>query len=89
MTEVSIDAETQSLASAVTDVFADCLAHGYSQADKELRNTVLLVAGLLADSSVYRAALCQAGLLQILLQVSTEPELQESAPEEAYFKVDY
>ena len=79
------DPDAQQLASSLTRVFEDCLEHGYSQADKELRNTVLLVAGLLSESSTYRAALCQAGLLQTLLAVSTEPELQEQAP--AYFKV--
>lgn len=46
---------------------------------------MLLVAGLLAENSTYRAALCQAGLLQTLLAISSEPELQELSP--AYFKV--
>ena len=85
--DTDIDPEAQQLASSLTRVFEDCLEHGYSQADKELRNTVLLVAGLLSESSTYRAALCQAGLLQTLLAVSTEPELQEQAP--AYFKVAF
>lgn len=85
--DIDIDPEALQLASSLTRLFEDCLEHGYSQADKELRNTVLLVAGLLSESSTYRAALCQAGLLQTLLAVSTEPELQEQAP--AYFKVAY
>lgn len=85
LTQTDIEPQAQQLATSLTRLFEDCLEHGYSQADKELRNTVLLVAGLLAESSMHRAALCQAGLLQTLLAVSTEPELQELTP--AYFQV--
>lgn len=83
--EIEIDQQSQQLASSLSRLFENCLERGHSQADKELRNTVLLVAGLLAESCMYRAALCQAGLLQTLLAVSTEPELQELTP--TYFQV--
>ncbi|DBA76402.1 TPA: hypothetical protein ACH3X1_010107 [Trebouxia sp. C0004] len=73
----AIDAHSagQSVAAGIVRVFGDCLANGYSKADKELRNTVLVVVGLLAQSRHYRDALCCDAMLQHLLLVCTEPEL--------------
>ena len=59
MGAVSISASSTetTVASALVRVLADCLTNGYSTADKELRNTVLIVAQLLDQNSGYRAAL--------------------------------
>ncbi len=75
----------QSVAAGVVRVFGDCLANGYSTADKELRNTVLVVVGLLAQSRHNRDALCCDAMLQHLLLVCTEPELGDCST--AYLKV--
>lgn len=85
--EDAIDANSgeQSVAVGIVRVFGDCLANGYSTADKELRNTVLVVVGLLAQSRHYRDALCCDAMLQHLLLVCTEPELGDCSP--AYLKV--
>lgn len=83
----AIDANSaeQSVAAGIVQVFGDCLANGYSTADKELRNTVLVVVGLLAQSRDYRDALCCDAMLQHLLLVCTEPELGDCST--AYLKV--
>ena len=83
----AIDANSgeQSVAVGIVRVFGDCLANGYSTADKELRNTVLVVVGLLAQSRHYRDALCCDAMLQHLLLVCTEPELGDCST--AYLKV--
>lgn len=65
----------EEVAIGISRVLADCLEHGYSTADKELRNTVLVVAGMLAQSRRYRNAFCRLEMLQQLLVTSTEPEL--------------
>lgn len=75
----------QSVADGIVRVFGDCLANGYSTADKELRNTVLVVVGLLAQSRHYQDALCCDAMLQHLLLVCTEPELGDCST--AYLKV--
>jgi len=75
----------QSVAAGIVRVFSDCLANGYSTADKELRNTVLVVVGLLAQNRHYRDALCCDAMLQHLLVVCTEPELGDCST--AYLKV--
>lgn len=72
-------------AAGIVRVLTDCLEHGYSAADKELRNNVLVVAGMLAESRPSRSALCCPELLQQLVIASTEPELGESST--AYFRV--
>ena len=69
------NATATALASGLVKVLTDCLANGYSVADKELRNTVLIVAQLLAQARQYRAALCDKGMLSQLLVMCTEPEL--------------
>ena len=71
----------------IVRVLTDCLEHGYSSADKELRNNVLVVAGMLAESRPSRSALCCPEMLQQLVNASTEPELGESST--AYFRVRY
>ena len=83
----AIDANSgeQSVAAGIVRVFGDCLANGYSTADKELRNTVLVVVGLLAQNRHYRDALCCDAMLQHLLLVCTEPELGDCST--AYLKV--
>ena len=72
-------------AAGIVRVLTDCLEHGYSSADKELRNNVLVVAGMLAESRPSRSALCCPEMLQQLVNASTEPELGESST--AYFRV--
>lgn len=72
-------------AAGIVRVLTDCLEHGYSSADKELRNNVLVVAGMLAESRPSRRALCCPEMLQQLVNASTEPELGESST--AYFRV--
>ena len=69
----------------IVRVFADCLENGYSTVDKELQNTVLVVASLLAQGKRSRGALCCDHMLQQLLIVSTEPELGDCST--AYLKV--
>jgi len=83
----TIDANSgeQSVATGIVRVFGDCLANGYSTADKELRNTVLVVVGLLAQNRHYRDALCCDAMLQHLLLVCTEPELGDCST--AHLKV--
>ena len=73
------------IAAGIVKVLTDCLENGYSTADKELRNTVLIVAGMLAESSRYRAALCCDEMLQQLLLAGTEPELGDCST--AYLRV--
>lgn len=75
----------QSVVAGIVRVLSDCLANGYSIADKELRNTVLVVAGLLAQSRQRRAALCCDAMLQLLVVMCTEPELADCST--AYLKV--
>lgn len=65
----------EAVARGISRVLTDCLEHGYSTADKELRNTVLVVAGMLAESRHYRDGFCRHGMLQQLLIAGTEPEL--------------
>ena len=83
----AIDASSgeQSVAAGIVRVFGDCLANGYSTADKELRNTVLVVVGLFAQNRHYRDALCCDAMLQHLLLVCTEPELGDCST--AHLKV--
>ena len=73
------------IAAGIVTVLADCLENGYSTADKELRNTVLVVAGMLAESRQYRRLLCCSDMLHQLLLASTEPELGDSST--AFLKV--
>ena len=73
------------VAAGIVGLLTDCFEHGYSTADKELRNTVLVVSGMLAESRQYRSALCCSEMLQQLVIVSTEPELGDSST--ACFKV--
>lgn len=75
----------QSVVAGIVRVLSDCLANGYSTADKELRNTVLVVAGLLAQTRQRRAALCCDAMLQLLVIMCTEPELADCST--AYLKV--
>ena len=82
---VDANSDEQSVAVGIVRVFGDCLANGFSTADKELRNTVLVVIGLLAQSRHYRDALCCDAMLQHLLLVCTEPELGDCST--AYLKV--
>ena len=63
------------VAAGIVRLLTDCFEHGYSTADKELRNTVLVVSGMLAESQRYRRALCCPEMLQQLTIASTEPEL--------------
>ena len=63
------------VAAGIVQLLIDCFDHGYSTADKELRNTVLVVCGMLAESRRYRSALCCPEMLQQLVIASTEPEL--------------
>lgn len=65
----------EEVAAGIVRLLTDCIEHGYSTADKELRNTVLVVAGMLADSRRYRSALCCPNMLQQLVIASTQPEL--------------
>ena len=73
------------LAGGLVKVLTDCLTSGYSTADKELRNTVLVVVQLLAQNRQYRAALCDEGMLNQLLVMCTEPELGDCST--SYLKV--
>ena len=75
----------ESVEAGIVRVFADCLENGYSTVDKELQNTVLVVASLLAQGKRSRGALCCDHMLQQLLIVSTEPELGDCST--AYLKV--
>ena len=82
----SVDSPAEgALAAGLARILGDCLANGYSAADKELRNTVLVVVQLLAESRQYRAALCQEEMLTQLLQMGTEPELGDCST--SYLKV--
>ena len=75
----------QDIAAGVVKLLADCLEHGHSTADKDFRNTLLVVAGMLAESKQYRHALCCHEMLQQLLIASTEPELGDCS--DAHLKV--
>ena len=79
------DAIEDDIAGGLVRVLTDCLENGYSTADKELRNTVLIVSGLLAAGSRHRAALCCNEMLQQLLLAATEPELGDRST--AYLRV--
>ena len=65
----------EEVAAGIIRLLTDCFERGYSTADKELRNTVLVVSGMLAESAQYRRALCCPEMLQQLVIASTEPAL--------------
>ena len=75
----------EEVAAGIVGLLTDCFEHGYSTADKELRNNVLVVSGMLAGSRQYRSALCCPEMLQQLVIASTEPELGDCST--ACFKV--
>ncbi|GLC35790.1 hypothetical protein PLESTB_000494500 [Pleodorina starrii] len=65
----------QPLADALAALLRWLLLHGFSRADKELRNDVVVVLNLLLESGEFRAAAAAAGAFEPLLTAATCPEL--------------
>ncbi|GFR41272.1 hypothetical protein Agub_g1947 [Astrephomene gubernaculifera] len=65
----------QPLATALTGLIRSLLLSGFSRADKELRNDVMVAANLLLQAPDFRAAAAAAGAFEPLLAAATAPEL--------------
>ncbi|KAG2499310.1 hypothetical protein HYH03_002888 [Edaphochlamys debaryana] len=65
----------QVLADALTGLLRTLLLNGFSKADKELRNDVMVAMNLLLEAPDFRAAAAYAGAFEPLLAAATSPEL--------------
>ncbi|EFJ42961.1 hypothetical protein VOLCADRAFT_96890 [Volvox carteri f. nagariensis] len=65
----------QSLANALAGLLRWLLLNGFSKADKELRNDVLVVINLLLEAPDFRAAAAHVHVFEPLLAAATCPEL--------------
>ena len=72
---------TSSAVSAYAGSFVDLLrallGHGFSTADRELRNDVILAIATFAEHTIHRAAFHRAGFTELAAVVATTPDIRE------------